>query len=208
MTHKTLLFITIIYLLLTSCQNFFLVTPSPMPGWRAPVYKMLADDTAFPVGWEPLSPTDTSTDPTANHVGRRWGDLSPKGSNTAEQAIWRAYTVDDAKVKYSELLKNRLNTIQPLPNGAILVPFAPPMNIKFQSFIANEFYLACGWAYIAYCRITVRYRNYVIDFRIDRKAEYNGVKTGGLTDTEIENLLNNMDAKANNYIKGVLTATP
>jgi len=167
-------------------------TPTPLPGWRSPVSDLLVDESAFPEGWSILHPEDTSTDPTVNHVGRRWGRVGVSG--TIAQGIWRAYTTADAEEKYDELRASQFQPGRPSPYN-VFVPFALPPEIGFQSQVADEFYLACGWWGEAYCGVVARYRNYVVYMRLEREAECEGHVTHGLTYAEIESVVRAMDAK-------------
>jgi len=189
--YLRLLLVLFLASLMGSCE-VVLTTPTPPPGWRSPVYQMLVDDSIFPQDWFVLFPEDTSTDPTTNHVGRRWGHVS---GAKAEQAIWRAYTISDAEAKYDSLRNSQFQPSQPLYPGTIFVEFKPPTEISFQSQIADEFHLACGWWRWAYCEVVARYRNYVVDIRMDLQAEHEGVHSDGLPYEEIEKIVAAMDAK-------------
>ncbi len=185
-------FATIILLtsLLEAC-NVLGITPTPPPGWRSPVYQLLVDDSVFPQGWNVDFPQDTSTDTETNHVGRTWGYMT---GAKAEQAIWRAYTIADAQTKYDEL-QGQFHPSRPSEPDAIFVEPKPPTEIGFQSQVADEMRLACGWAYVAYCTVVARYRNYVTDIRMDLQADHEGNHSEGLTYEQIETIVKAMDAK-------------
>jgi hypothetical protein len=180
------------------------ITPTPMPGWRSPVYQLLVDDTIFPQDWAVEFPQDTSTDPTTNHVGRTWGNMV-NGAG-AEQAIWRAYSIVDAQRKYDEL-QTQFNPSRPSVPNAIFVEPKTPTEISFQSQVADEMHLACGWVHIAYCVVVARYRNYVTDIRVDLQAEHEGIHSNGLTYEQIENIVTAMDAKFANFLSTLPLAT-
>jgi len=167
-------------------------TPTPLPGWRSPVYQLLVDDSVFPQSWVVDFPQDTSTDPTANHVGRTWGNIT-NGAGT-EQAIWRAYSITDAQKKYDEL-QSQFRPSRPSEPDAIFIEPEPPAEIRFQSQVADEMRLACGWTYAAYCVVVARYRNYVTDIRMDLQADHEGIHSDGLTYEQIENIVMAMDVK-------------
>lgn len=191
-------------ILMNGC-NATPATPTPLPGWRSPVYQLLVQDSVFPEGWVVNSPQDTSTDPTANHIGRKWGSLT--NGATAEQAIWRSYTIPDAEAKYDSLLKSQIQPNQTLPPETIFMEFTPPTEIPYRSEIADEFYLACGWWRWSYCEIVARYRNYVVNMRIDLKAEREGIHSDGLTHKQIEGIVIAMDTKFVEFLKALSIAT-
>jgi len=183
--------------LMVSCRVVPLWGPAstPLPGWRSLVSDLLVEDSAFPAGWARMRdlPQGSLTDPTINHVYRSWWGQA-QGKGKAEQAIWRAYSIVDAEDKYTEL---RQSQFQPrvTPQYDLFVEFAPPTEISFQSQVANEFYLACGWWGVAYCEVVARYRNYVVDMSFELEAEYDGDVTHGLTYPEIEVVVRAMDAR-------------
>lgn len=179
--------------LTASCGTFRPPTPTPPPGWRSPVSELFVDESAFPEGWQIDFPEDATMDPTINHIAREWGRKEISG--TAFQSLWRAYTVADAERKYSELRASQFEPSRPLYPGTTFVPFEPPAEIDFQSQVADEFYLACGWWGEAYCEVVARYRNYVVALRLEREAEHEGHVTYGLTYPEIEDVIRAMDAK-------------
>lgn len=178
-------------------------TATPPPGWRSPVSELLVDSSAFPEEWHLLSEADT--DPTVNHVARRWGHMSgAKG----EQAIWRAYTVGDAERKYNELRQSQFQPREPLYPGTIFVKFEPPAEIDFHSQIADEFYLACGWWGWAYCQVVARYRNYVVYMSLDQQADHEGTHTDGLSYAEIEVIVRAIDTKFVESLDSLPTPPP
>jgi hypothetical protein len=191
--------LTLMILVVTGCR--WAGQPTP-PGWRSRVSELLVEESAFPHQWVALHPEDTSMDP-ANHVVRRWGRPSIPG--TATQAIWRAYTVSRAESKYEELHNSQFQPSRPLFPGTFFVQFEPPSEFSFQSQTADEFYLACGWWDMAYCEIVARYRNYVVDMRLEREAELDGHRTHGLTYSEIETVIKAMDAKFEQFFASLPT---
>lgn len=188
----------------TGCR--WLIQPTPPPGWRSRVSDLLAEESAFPRHWVVLHSEDTSTDPAVNHVVRRWG--RPGTPGTVTQAIWRVYTVSRARSKYEELRNSQFRPSRPLPPGTVFVQFEPPSEFSFQSQTADEFYLACGWWDTAYCEIIARYRNYVVDMRLEREAELDGHRTYGLTSSEIEAVVKAMDAKFEQFFASLSTPVP
>lgn len=126
-----------------------------------------------------------------------------------EQAIWRAYAITDAKAKYNELrYGGPFQPSQDLLNDPDFVRFAPPAEISFQSKVADEFYMACGWWRWAYCEVIARYRNYVVDLRMDQQAELEGNKSYGLTYAEVETIIKAMDAKFAEALDSLPTPAP
>jgi hypothetical protein len=194
MPMKRLLLIVCFLILTVGCQFLPVLVPEPtsLPGWRSPVSELFVDESAFPEGWHIDFPEDTILDPTVNHVGRSWGRVGVSG--TVTQGIWRAYTAADAEDKYAKLRQSQFHPSRTLPSYELFVEFKPPEEVNFQSQTADEFYFACGWWTWAYCEVVARYRNYVVDLRLDREAEYEGHITTGLTYSEIEDLIRVMDA--------------
>jgi len=177
-------------ILAVSCGVLRPPTPTPLPGWRSPVSELFLDESAFPEGWQIGVVNNATTDPTINHVAREW-----EGNGVAFQSIWRAYTGLDAERKYDELRASQFHPSRTLPPYEVFVEFKPPDEIRFQSHVADEFYIACGWWTWAYCEVIARYRNYVVELRLDQEATYEGHVTHGLTYPEIEAVVRAMDAR-------------
>jgi len=183
---------------------------TPPPGWRSPVAELLLDETDLPTSWQiDLEfPQGSIMDPTINHVAREWWNPE-KGTAGIMQSIWRAYTIEDAQEKYAELRQSPvlLSRFTPSPYD-FYVEFCPPSEIGFQSQVANEFYIACGWIVWPYCEVVARYRNYVIDMRLDLEMEYEGRSRYGLTYVEVEAALEAMDAKFIRFFDSLATPSP
>ena len=201
-------------ILVTGCKGIGLpqsVAPTP-PGWRSPVAELMLDASNFPDGWQVdlNSPQDLFMDPTVNHVGRElWNP--EKGSAGILQSIWRAYTVGDAKKKYTELRQSPILLARFTPSPYdYYVEFLPPAEISFQSRVADEFYIACGWVEWSYCEVVARYRNYVVDLQLPLEANSQGRVRQGLTFTEIEESLEAMDTKFADFLEAfpLSTSTP
>jgi hypothetical protein len=77
----------------------------------------------------------------------------------------------------------------------VYTEFSAPVGVEFESALADEYYLACGWWGHAYCVFLSRYRTYVVLLRMDYEAQSGGRATSGLTDGEIEILLAAADEK-------------
>jgi hypothetical protein len=137
--------------------------------------------------------SDRLADPTVNSVYRSW--WKPGSSEGAEQIISRAYTVAEAQDLYTELRQRQFSPRGTLPPYELFVEFQPPDGIDFQSEVADEFYLACGWWTWAYCEAIARYQNYVVELRLDWETEYEGNTAYGLTEAEVEAVVRAMDAK-------------
>jgi hypothetical protein len=180
-------------ILLSGCQFHAFATPTPLPGWRSPVYKLLLDETSFPGDWQlGYDVPEYAKGSTTNHVTREW--WHPSHSGIINQSIWRAYTVRAAQDKYDELVETQYAPSRAIPSGMVFVDFTQPSEIRFQSEEADQFHLACGWWGKAYCLTVARYRNYVVFLRIDHLAELMGQPSSGMTFQEIENLNQEMDA--------------
>jgi hypothetical protein len=201
--HPASLFLLVVFTV--GCQQKVLpqsVIPTP-PGWRSPVAELLMDESDFPEGWQISfnSPQDLFMDPTVNHVGRElWNP--EKGSAYILQSVWRAITVEDARRKYTELRQSPLllARLTPSPDD-FYVEFRPPAEFSFQSKVADEFYIACGWVVWSYCEIVARYHNYVVDLQLPLEANYQGRARQGLTYVEIERVLETMEAKFAEFLK-------
>lgn len=181
----------IMILLITQVACGLQPTPTPLPGWYNDARELFLEESAFPPGWQIELQLETDTHPRANHVHREFSKLPNSGG--VSQDIWRAYTVADAEEKYVEL---RQSQFQPrLPPEEMVAPWEPPDEIAFQSTIADEYYLACGWEEWAYCQYLARYRNYVTYLRLDRQAEMGERQSQGLTYAEIEAVLKAVDAR-------------
>ncbi len=206
MTRFRAMLVLPLFMLLASCGLFRSPTPTPLPGWRSPVSELFVDESAFPEGWKSGSPEGTIIDPTVNHVTQEWGH--PGVAGTVRQSIWRGYTAADVQDKYDELRKTQFAPSRPLYPGTLYVPFDPPTEIAFQSQVADQFYLACGWWGNAYCEVIARYRNYVVELWLDREAEYEGHISHGLTYPEIEAVIRAMDAKCAWALETLPTPVP
>ncbi len=186
------------------------VLPTP-PGWRSPVEKLLLDESDLPKGWliDFTYPQDLFNDPTINHVSREFWNPD-KGSGQIAQSIWRAYTLADAQAKYADLRGSQFAPSRPLYPGTIFVPFEPPVPNDLRSKTADEFYLACGWWGPAYCEVVARYRNYVVELRLDQEAEHEGNVTHGLTQIQVGAAVTAMDVKFAEFLKSLTlgTSTP
>lgn len=189
---KHLLFCSVLFsLLFTGCNLFS--TPTPPPGWRDPVYRLLLQEDSFPPSWsQNYELSDRFKDPTTNHVGMDWGNDTNGG--LVYQMIWRAYTLEDAKSKFSEVNQPRREPDQMLTPNMKYIPFAPPSEIKFKSTRADEFYITCGWLNYPYCVTIARYRNYVVALTATFSGTMgNYTHVEGLTYAEIEALIRDMD---------------
>jgi hypothetical protein len=157
------------------------------------------DESALPRGWKIDSPAGTTTDPTVNHLAREWYHEGCSGG--AFQSIWRLYTADAAAGKYANLRDSQFDLGPPADPSAAFVPLKPPQEIDFHSQVADEYYLACGWSTWAFCELIARYRNYVVELRLDLQAEYQGQVHCGLTYPEAEAVIRAMDVKFAEAIK-------
>ncbi len=205
----TLILVAFVILIMMGCRviPIWEPTPTPLPGWRSPVSALLVDDSAFPKGWVRVREFPVTPDPTINHVYRKWWGQAWGDARSAEQAIWRAYSIADAIKKYKELRQSQFHP-RVTPKYDLFIEFVPPAEINFQSEVADEFYLACGWWGTAYCEIIARYRNYVVDMSLDLEARYDGHVSHGLTYAEIETVIRAMDAKFAEAMKEFYPTSP
>ena len=196
MRAKLAFIIILTALTVVSCNLLPEPTPTPLPGWRSLVSDLLLEDDAFPEGWARIRtmPIASLTDPTINHVYRSWWGQS-QGVGKVQQAIWRGYTISDAKEHYAELRQNQFYLVSTPPPTDFYVPFEPPDEITFRSQVADEFYLACGWRGKAFCRVIARYRNYVAEMESELETAVPGHVVHGLTYAEIETAVRAMDAR-------------
>lgn len=182
---------------------------TPPPGWRSPVGGLLLDETAFPQGWQiDLEfPQDKTLDPTINHIAQEWWNPD-EGSAGIMQSIWRAHTVEEAMETYEELRQSPVLLAEFTPSpGDFYVEFYPPSELRYQSPVADEFYVACGWIVWSYCEVVARYSNYVVDMRLDLEADHEGRIRRGLTYSEIEFAVEAMDAKFAEFLNALPLAT-
>ncbi len=174
-------------------------TPTPLPGWRSPVYQLLLEDSSFPEGWKDEFPNETEKDPTINHVYRIWGRGYLPG--TVEQSIQRAYTEERAIKTY----QNLQSQFTPTPSvfDDVFIPLESPEEVSFVSEVADEWKFACGWQTIPFCVLIARYRNYTTEMRLALETEdilNPGELTDGLTYLEIENVLQEVDLKFSEFL--------
>jgi len=181
----------ILLVIQTACGLFASSTPTPLPGWTENARELFVDSSAFPQGWAAELQLEIGDHLEANHVHREFSN--PPSSGLVSQDIWRAYTVADAEEKYVEL---RQSQFQPrLDPDEMEVPWQPAEEIDFQSDIADEYYLACGWEEWAYCQFLARYRNYVTYLRLDREAVVGTLDSEGLTFAQMRSVLNAVDSR-------------
>jgi len=207
---RKLAMMLLVLLAMTGCGRltFLKPTPTPLPGWRLVVSELLLDEEALPEGWVRMrdGPENSSTDPTINHVYRSWWN-QVGGAGTVTQAIWRSYSLREAEEWYAELRQKQFQPARPSPYD-IFVPFETPTEIRFQSEVADEFYLGCGWWGTAYCEVVARYRNYVADLKMDLEATCGEYTTHGLTYEEIEEIIRAMDARFTAFLVEHPLTTP
>lgn len=208
---KLRLILIVSVLAMQNCQIIPALAPNstPLPSLNSSIGALLVEDNAFPEGWVRIRdlPKDMMTDPTVNHVYRSWWGKA-KGEGEAEQAVWRLHTIAEAEDQYSELREHQFYPNRTLPTYEVFVEFEPPDEIDFQSQMADEFYLACGWWTWAYCQVVARYRNYVTYMKLDQEAEYKGQVTHGLTYPEIETIVRAMDANISELLEISSNSSP
>jgi hypothetical protein len=181
--------------------------PTPLPGWGSPVSTLLVDDSAFPEGWVREREFPDTPDPTINHVYRQWW-WKARGDGAADQAIWRAYTIEDAKEQYTKLRQQSMFRPDFTPSpGDLYIAFKSPPEIDFHSENPDDFFMACGWLYEAQCHVISRYRNYFTFISLDLESESQGYTTVGMTYSEIESVVRAMDAKFAEFLRAFPQAT-
>lgn len=161
------------------------------------VSDLLLEDRDFPEGWARMRdhPVGSLTDASINHVYRSWWDRE-QGEGITEQAIWRAYSIEDAMRKYQELLQNPLLTARYTPSpDEYYIEFKIPSDIVYKSLLADESLIACGRRIWEFCDVIIRYKNYIVEIRIDLETNYGGYISHGLTNDEIERVLAAVDGK-------------
>jgi hypothetical protein len=170
---------------------------TPLPGWRVLVSNLLLDDEAMPDGWSRIRdwPKGSLTDTSINHVYRSWWGEA-EGIGKIEHAVWRAYSIDDAKDFYAELRHDQYDPLRTPSSSQIYIAYKTPTEIQYSSQVADEYYLACGWSGFPRCVAIARYRNYVSEIIADWETiGPDGELREGLTFDEIEELIKNMDEK-------------
>jgi hypothetical protein len=182
---------------ITGCQGISLSgTPTPPPGWRNLVSDNFIDVSAFPTTWYVgfTDPKDKEDDPTVNHFFREWG-----GQGAAWQNILRAYSIIDAQNLYSKLRKSQFTvTGSPTP-GKAYSEFSVPVEVKFSSQIADDYYFACSQWNGSHCEVVARYKNYVTDVYLPLRTD--AESNEDLTYPQMETILINMDQKFGELIK-------
>lgn len=189
------LILSISFVILIGCQKISALSPTstPLPGWQTLTSDLLIKGNSFPDGWSLQRnwPDGSLTDPTINHVVRSWYDGHSGGS---DQSIWRAYSLEDARTWYIEVVE-KYTGLGVTPNAfTTLEPLVTPAEIKFSSQIADEFIFLCGTVDRPICEVVARYRNYVVLLEADwKRVEIDGKETSGLTIEEFELLVIEMD---------------
>jgi hypothetical protein len=165
--------------------------PTP-PGWGLLVSQLFMDDNAMPDGWkrEADRPKGSFTDVAINHVYRGWRNAK-EHTGGIEQSIWRSYVDSDAKKRFASQLLNQYGPPSTPGPSTKYVPFVTPKELTFQSKVADQFYVACGWYDYPKCIALARYRNYVTEVIASWKTD----GEGGMTLEEVNAVLKNMDAK-------------
>jgi hypothetical protein len=196
---RLIILLAIMSCILSGCQDIsFSGTPTPPPGWRKPVSDNFVDETIFPTGWhvDYTDPKGKDNDPTINHVFRQWG-----GKGAAWQNIWRAYSVTDAQDFYSKIRKSQFTVNgTPTPDKAFS-EFSVPLEVKFSSQIADDYYFACSQWNGSHCEVVARYKNYVTDVYLPLRTD--AESNEDLTYPQMETILINMDHKFGELIKAL-----
>jgi hypothetical protein len=155
----------------------------------------LVEIDSFPNGW-----TSTSCN---SSLCEKDGGLSSAGqdyyltgaSGHVYEEVYRFSRNEEAAREFSIYKENSFNKSDV---RSPFTAFQPPSDIKFESKIADEHYLACGVDVIPQCEFIARYKNYMIYFYFDRSTPES---PGGLTSAEIENVLVSLEVKVTDVLK-------
>ena len=171
-----------------------------------PAMAFLLEANVFPDSWKAsLCDTRLCRDGDGGNTAAERDFYLPNASGHAFQEVYRfsdeRVAGDKFKV-YKDANFNESRIHQPF------VPFTPPPEITFESQIADESYFACGVDVVPQCKMLARYRNYFVYFYFDHVTED---EPGGLTYTEIEQILKALDDKViallNNFATTVADTT-
>jgi hypothetical protein len=168
---------------------FKLQPNTPVP--TIPSSAFLLDVNVFPNGW-----ASESDEKGVIVAGRDF--YLPNAPGHSFQEIYRRPNDKKASEKFKVYLDGEFNVSAKYQPA---VPFAPPPEIAFKSKIADEYYFACGVDQAPQCKLLARYRNYFVFFYFDLSTNES---PGGLTYSEIEYVLEALEAKASN----ALSASP
>jgi hypothetical protein len=80
------------------------------------------------------------------------------------------------------------------------IEFQTPPELSFQSQVADDFYVACGWVVWAYCEVVARYKNYTIYLNLPLEAINQNQARQGLTYVEIDLVIQAVDNKFHRFI--------
>jgi hypothetical protein len=156
----------------------------PLP----PARDLLLDLSYLPDGWEQpqgLTYLDRKGKGGVTSSEGYWERVSPPAG--ISQEVYAYGNVDDALDSFANL-RELVFLTSSRQNSA---PYLPPPEIKYQSSIADEYYLACGVDEVLICRALLRYRSYVIVLFMPS----NELGNDGLMYSEIENTLIAVDKK-------------
>jgi hypothetical protein len=156
---------------------------------------LLVEIDSFPKGWTSAS-CNSSLCEKDGGLSLAGQDYYLKGaSGHAYEEVYRFSSNEEAGRIFSTYKDNSFN------KSDVRSPFStfqPPSDIKFESNIADESYLACGVDVIPQCQFIARYKAYLIYFYFDRSSLES---PGGLTYPEIENVLVKLEAKVADVLK-------
>jgi hypothetical protein len=173
-------------------------TVSSQPSTSAtqiPASAFLLGSNVFPSGWKFESSEDGII-----VAGRDF--YLPKAYGHSFQEIYRRPNDNEASKKFKVYLEGEFNvsgTHQPAQ------PFSLPPEITFKSKIADEYYFACGIDVIPQCKMLARYQNFFVFLYFDLSTKN---ELGGLTYTEIQRVLEALEAKASDLLSDSNNITP
>jgi hypothetical protein len=184
-------------LLGTGCSNAGeVLNATPLP--NAPAPSLLLDEKPFPPKWQ-VAPGETSRDLRDTHAIRGFGRRSIAGQ--VIQNVYQFDSVRDALAKYQ--LYRKADFAKAPPPQVPSTELVTPSEITYQSPIADEYYLGCGWNVAYICRALFRYRNYVVEFYFDIDSG-NGE---GMKVREVEPIVRAMDEQTSSVL-GIPFPTP
>ena len=176
---------TWITILLAGCSIF--ETQPSISIASPPANAFLLEADVFPKRWVSFSDENGTI-----VAGRSFGIANEPGK--AFQEVYRRPNDNEASMKYKVYLRGEFNK-----------SFASTPEITFQSKIADEYYFACGVDVVPSCGMLARYHNYFVYFYFDLSTKE---EPGGLTYSEIEHVLEALEAKVSNALSISTNPTP
>ena len=154
-----------------------------------PASDLLVDISAFPDGWSRTS-CDSSLCDGDDGINTAGQDYFVKGKEGhVYEEVYRLGNSGAALKKYEVYFNgDSKESVARKP----YVEFQKPIGIPFVSSLAEKSSLLCGVDIIPKCRFYAVYSNYFVYLFFNHAIELND---GGLTDNEIDNVLNSLEQK-------------